>query len=540
MKRSLAVLSLLLMAGCSTRTGDAMSVTVNVDPSAKSTHVVLTVKAGATELKTKCLAVPTDRFLDIAVLRRDLPSDLELVANGFTDSACTQATSPVERAGPLTRSFEEGKIATAFLVLKPDGAMRETNCSDGLDDDGDGDIDCKDVECDAQTCVSDNRCVQGQSCREGACQGGTQVVCDSPPTCFAPGSGVCVVSMGCQYTPTSGTSCDDGDPCTSMDKCTIAGACLGTSACTSPPPGVCVKAIGTCSGSGVCTYDVDVDAMCDDGNPCTQNDRCAANGTCAGTGAVCAPAECQINAGCLADGGCQFANVDAGTACSNGGACNASGGCLPPFDFFPSNVNLADVPTPSSGKVVFNCGTTIINTGTAGAPTIMDACPMQPPLAHASITQGGVPTLVLAFSDLEITGGATLRIIGARPVIIVSMKDIAVLGDIVVTAGAQTCAASGAGQNGGGGTLGWQSGGGGGGFGSVGARGGDVSEAPDGLGGGINGGAALRGGCPGGRGGNNPNASAPGGGALQLVARERLSLSGTINAPGSGGKGGGG
>lgn len=540
MKRAFAALCLVLIAGCKTRFADAMSVTVAVDEAAKSTHVVLTARGGETELKTKCMPVPSDRFLDVAILRRELPQELELKAAGFSDAACTQLTSPAETAGPIKRSFEHEKIVTAFLVLKRSDAVRETNCSDGVDDDGDGDIDCEDSECDSLACVSTNRCVQGQTCREGACQGGTQVTCDAPPPCFVQAAGVCVVESGCQYVPNPGSSCDDADPCTTMDRCTNTGACSGTPrVCNSPPVGAtCVKSVGQCIADGGCTYTIDVDAPCDDGDACTMSDVCNASGACRGSGVVCPASECQVNTGCGADGGCVSSPLDAGTSCSNGGTCNATGSCLPSFPFVPTNVSLGDVPTPASGKVTFNCGVTEIDTKATGAPSILNACPGHPPLAHASIVQGGVPTLVLAFADLEVTGNNTLRLIGERPVIIVSLRNIDVFGTIDVRAGAQACAGNGAGRNGGGGDFGWQSGGGGGGFGTVGGRGGDVDNAPDGLGGAVNGAGAFRGGCPGGRGGNNPNAAARGGGALQLVARETLNLSGTINAPGSGGSGG--
>ncbi|PZR16789.1 MAG: hypothetical protein DI536_06460 [Archangium gephyra] len=540
MKRAFAALSLVVTTGCADKIADAMGVTVRVESAAKSTHVVLTARGGETELKTGCMEVPSDRFLDIAILRRDLPRELELSAQGFTDDACTTATSPAETAGPLTRAFEEGKIVTAFMVLQRADATRETNCGDAMDDDGDGEIDCADADCDGRACVSENRCVEGQTCLEGACQGGTQVTCDAPPQCFVQTAGVCVVERGCQYLPDLGMGCDDEDPCTTNDRCASTGSCSGTPrVCDSPPVGVqCVKSIGQCTTDGGCTYTIDVDAGCDDGDDCTRDDVCDVSGACRGHASTCAPRECQVNTGCMADGGCTFGPVDAGTSCSNGGSCNATGGCLPPFLFVPSNVSLGDVPTPSSDKVTYDCGVTEIDTGASGAPTVVNACPGHAPLAHASIVQGGVPTLVLAFADLEVTGANTLRLVGERPVIIVSMKNIDVFGTIDVRAGAQACTANGAGRNGGGGAAGWQSGGGGGGFGTVGGRGGDVVNAPDGLGGAVNGAGEFRGGCPGGRGGNNPNAAAPGGGALQLVARETINLSGIINAPGGGGAGG--
>jgi hypothetical protein len=258
------------------------------------------------------------------------------------------------------------------------------------------------------------------------------------------------------------------------------------------------------------------------------------------TRVTCAPRECAVASGSCDDAGtCLYRPLDAGLACGNGGACNTQGGCLPPFPFVPSNVAINEIPTPSSGKVTYGCGTTIIDSSGTGAPTVMNACPGQPTPGWANVIQsGGLATLVLAYDDLEIAGGSTLSLVGTRPVIIVSMSDLRVLGAIEVSAGAQACTGSGAGANGSGAI--YKSGGGGGGFGTAGGAGGSVTAgASGGAGGAVNLGTQLRGGCPGGVGGGSTARAAAGGGALQLVALNTLTFVGVITAPGQGGSGGG-
>ncbi len=530
-----------VLAGCSSGDDAAIALSVRIESGVKSTHVKVSAKGGATTKQTMCMAIDGQTFLDVAVKQGSFPREVEFSAEGFSDAACTQATMPAERAAPTTRAFEPGKIVTASLALRPEGAASETVCNDGIDDDGDGQIDCADADCEASPCVSGNRCVEGQTCQGGTCQGGAQVTCDAPPsTCFT-NAGLCVVDVGCRYMPNSGGSCDDSNPCTEGDRCSITGECGGTQrVCNTPPVGAqCIKAVGACVADGGCEYATDVNGACNDANFCTVGDACDVNGACVGTPVLCPPKSCGTSTNCDADGGCLYAPFSPGTACDDGGVCNGAASCIPSFSFVPSNVNLSELPTPPSGKVTFNCGTTEIDTEASGAPSITGACPGHPPLGHASIVQGGVPTLVLAFEDLEIAGGATLRFVGERPVIIVSFKDITVLGTVNVHAGAQACAGTGAGDNGGGGDFGWQSGGGGGGFGSVGGEGGTTAGGPVGNGGSASGLTALRGGCPGGRGGNSNKPLAAGGGALQLVARNVISIAGTINAPGQGGRGGG-
>jgi hypothetical protein len=533
---SLVVLALL--AACAQEREPAMAVTVNLEPGTLSSHVRVRATAGDARRETRCMPVDGQRVLDVAIVQGELPDAIMLSAEGFSDDACATATEPQENAVPIERRFRKGLIVDAALTLRQVRPTIETDCDNGLDDDGDGQLDCVDVDCTARACSTGNACVAGQVCSNGACQGGQQVTCSTPPSgCFM-GGGLCVVDAGCRYLPMPGTGCDDLNDCTTMDRCDTSGSCVGqVRSCATPPPGQCWQAMGLCVPDAGCRYDAKLGGACDDGENCTVDDRCDGDAGCTGTAVSCPALECAVPTGsCTADGGCLYAPRDAGIGCGDGGACNVQGSCLPPFPFVPSNVAINDIPTPSSGKVTFDCGTTVIDTGSSGVPSVTNYCPTAPRFGSASITQpGGLSTVVLAFEDLEVAGGSTLSIVGVRPAIIVSMRDILVLGTISVSAGAQACAGNGAGGNGGG-TL-YKSGGGGGGFVTAGAAGGAAAVAA-GTGGVVNMGTQLRGGCPGGLGGGNGQRLASGGGALQLVARQTLTIAGIVTAPGAGGEGG--
>ncbi|MFT3709417.1 MAG: hypothetical protein QM817_17405 [Archangium sp.] len=530
----------LVLAACSQEREAAIAVTVSFDRGVVSTHVIVTATGGDVVKKTRCIPIDGQKILDVAVVQGDLPDTVLLSAEGFSDDACARPTDPIENAVAIERRFRRGLIIDAGLLLRPVRPGVETTCANGIDDDADGQTDCADLDCTDRTCSTGNVCIDGQTCRAGACQGGQQVTCETPPTCFAMG-GVCVVDAGCRYVPNVGADCNDGNDCSMTDKCDSSGVCSGqVRVCNSPPPGQCWAPMGLCVPDAGCTYSPDVGAHCVDNDNCTIMDACLGDGGCEGTRVSCPPRECAGPTGnCDADGGCIYTPFDAGLSCGDAGSCNVQGGCLPPFPFVPSNVAINDVPTPSSGKVTFNCGTTTIDTSGTNPPTFTNKCPGMPDIGAAIITQnGGISTLVLAFEDLEVSGSSTLTFTGSRPVILVSMRNILVLGAINAGAGSQACAGSGVGGNGSG-TL-YKSGGGGGGFASAGGRGGNVNMgAAGGAAGVINVGPQLRGGCPGGVGGGTSQRASSGGGALQLVALDTITIAGVITAPGIGGAGGG-
>lgn len=178
---------------------------------------------------------------------------------------------------------------------------------------------------------SQSSCITGQTCQNGACQGGTPVpagtmcqsggnpcrpgACDSSGNCVAgpplptgtscsnrcTTGGVCDANGTC-VGGTSGVNCDDGNFCNGLETCDpINGGCMPGTPPIGAPCGVCMVG-GTCSGAGTCTG----------GTPAPANTSCGAcysGGTCNGSG------------NCV--GGTQLAN---GTSCGNGAVC-LNGSC---------------------------------------------------------------------------------------------------------------------------------------------------------------------------------------------------------------------
>jgi hypothetical protein len=477
------------------------------------------------------------RSLRLGMVQADLPSTITLEASGYADEACTTLTDPLESATKEAR-FRAGVILEATLTLRRPTPSQETTCDNGIDDDGDGDTDCADFDCNARSCTTGNKCVTGLTCQGGQCLGGTRVVCDAPPSpCFM-GSGICVVDAGCRYPPNAGVRCDDGDDCTTMDTCQLDGACVGAPVSCTTPPGQCFMRTGICVRDAGCQYTPTPGERCDDGDDCTVDDRCDALGGCAGTAVTCGARDCQVFAGtCDANGGCRYQPLDAGTPCSDGGVCNGTGGCVPMWPYTPSNFTLTQVPSLPDAGVVLDCGETIIDTSGA-APTVTNWCAGQPMFGWGLVAQdGGVEAMIFSFRDLDVMADGGLTLKGTRPAIIAAAGRVSVLGGVMVEAGAQSCDSVGRGAS----PDAGNGGGGGGGFGTPRGNGGDGS-APGASGGATSGDVALiplRGGCPGGVGGGNQSRAASGGGALQISAMGDLFVSGHVAAPGKGGSGGG-
>ena len=82
------------------------------------------------------------------------------------DAECLPGSVPPRRCGRLTADAGVGDAG-----VEPDGGaaparcfLPESDCANGLDDDGDGRVDCADVDCDGRTCSGGLTCVT-LSCR---------------------------------------------------------------------------------------------------------------------------------------------------------------------------------------------------------------------------------------------------------------------------------------------------------------------------------------------------------------------------------------
>lgn len=168
----------------------------------------------------------------------------------------------------------------------------------------------------------------------------------------------------------------------------------------------------------------------------------------------------------------------------------------------------------------------------------------------------GDDLLIVTVTDLVVVGGARLRLLGARPIVIISTGDMSIAGRVQATrlgllpgAGANidTNCGTGAGTDGAlqtdSNTNDAGSGGGGAGFGTAGGFGARIvnsngDNSPGGAEAVLQTLEPLRGGCPGGTGGNTGGgAGGFGGGALHLAAAGTLTITGAISASGSGGSG---
>jgi len=211
-----------------------------------------------------------------------------------------------------------------------------------LDDDCDGDTDEDgSILCDDQVPCTEDTChhgacihpVQASSCRIGG-------VC--MPAGFPNPFQAC---LSCQpavrqddWTPRTGSPCDDGDPCTGSDTCNATGGCAGI-------PWNCAQPNPLCGGDG-CYCDAAARTRClDDGLPCT--DEICQGGLC--THPI-RSGWCLIDGACVPDGALHPTNgclscqesvqrtawtprnglpCDDGDPCTSGETCDGSGQCQP-------------------------------------------------------------------------------------------------------------------------------------------------------------------------------------------------------------------
>jgi hypothetical protein len=200
-----------------------------------------------------------------------------------------------------------------------------------------------------------------------------------------------------------------------------------------------------------------------------------------------------------------------------------------------------DIPQPSAPLALSTAGVYTYNTDFASLVE-PNGTVLHP--ADQVIASGRL----ISIEKLDIGAGVTLRVVGARPLIIASWTTITVNGKIDASssvangigAGANPTecsthqAANGQNSNTGAGA------GGGAGFGGVGGNGGQGDGGNAGAAGAAVAVPLLLGGCHGGTGGTGQLAGGVGGnggGAVQLTARDSIELTGVITAGGGGGIG---
>ena len=254
-------------------------------------------------------------------------------------------------------------------------------------------------------------------------------------------------------------------------------------------------------------------------------------------------ADCEVGRVCL-EGFCVVPDDDGPDA---GAAVDGNAFDCTTFD--GRHFRGCDLPAPSEALALSLTGTYLYNTDTGSITP-----PSGSVAAPASIAIGG--NRVISVESLSIGANAKLRVVGTLPLVVASWSTISVatgatidVSSTATEAGAganppgctQRAAAPGT-SNGDGGA-----GGGGGGFGAAGGNGGNSGNSPVRIGGagGIAIGQAplLAGGCAGANGGNGRTLGGiggNGGGAIQLTAKDSITIAGIIHAGGAGGAGGSG
>ena len=267
----------------------------------------------------------------------------------------------------------------------------------------------------------------------GFCLSGAPLGCDDDNECTVDS---CDPAVGCEYSPLTGTACDDGDACTADDACS-GGKCSPQGPILCFDDNDCTE--DACDSASGCTFTA-IGGDCDDGDACTTSDVCA-GGACGGAPVTCADGDkCTADVCDTATGKCHNptlpgcacatnADCDDNNACTAGEACVA-GTCAP-----GKPVVCAADGNPCSDEVCDPAvGCTFPSNGTpcddGNACTVGDACnagacadltftltqedlsielsPHQSGEHIKDFYQYGSPDAASANTDLEKSGHATL------------------------------------------------------------------------------------------------------------------------------------
>jgi hypothetical protein len=186
----------------------------------------------------------------------------------------------------------DGQVCDNYVCTTPEEACStDADCSDG--DACNGVETCVDGNCLPGTeliCDDGNACNGVETCVDGNCQPGIELICDDGNACN--GVETCDASAGCQ--PGIELICDDGNACNGVETCDPSAGCLpGTPVvCGNEPCFQCVESSGECEEvdlgggnphrmcGGVCVNTQNNDEFCGDlCSPCEEGYRCQA-GAC--------------------------------------------------------------------------------------------------------------------------------------------------------------------------------------------------------------------------------------------------------------------
>lgn len=260
-------------------------------------------------------------------------------ANPCTTDGCDPATGCTKTTldDGTTCGPGSAQCAGGACVCAAGGV--EDDCSDGVDGDCDGKLDCEDPDCADQACNDGKDCTAADTCEGTRCVGvSIDDTCRTDNPCLD-AVGSCDEGTGaCKFTPKlRGTPCDDGNACTRTTTCDGAGSCGGgiATTCETAPAGGCLVGAGSCDPqSGACVYERKPGgSTCDDRNPCSFGETCDTDGVCGNptSGPDCStpPSACAEFAGtCNASGQCNWRPRTAGAVCRPAnGVCDAEEKC---------------------------------------------------------------------------------------------------------------------------------------------------------------------------------------------------------------------
>lgn len=376
-------------------------------------------------------------------------------------------------------------------VCLPDGTCsdEESDCSNGLDDDGDLLVDCADPGCDLRSCRgAADVCDVAESCANGACP--MDAFAQNTVICRA-GAGDCDLPEACSGAAPScpsdtlvptGTSCRDA-----AGTCDVAEVCDGSMAqcppdALAPPTTSCRPANGACDVAESCSG---TSPTCgpDLFEPSTtscrpQSDACDVAELCPGNAADCPPnavqppgTECRAPAGtcdvaeacdgattacpgdafvgastecraataeCDAPESCSGTsamcgpdlNAPTGTMCSTG-SCDSFGACVSAVAFpFYAPSNFDPSLYAASATTAYNITCAVVFDTSVGASNPGTWCGTPAPPSFDVPQSGGPNALVIPLQALTVASGGSLTFIGSRPVILAVYGSATIAGGI--------------------------------------------------------------------------------------------------------------
>jgi hypothetical protein len=233
----------------------------------------------------------------------------ETICNDGKDNDCDGLVDCQEAACAAQSCANNGKICqTGSCVCGGNGGTAQANeslCSDGIDNDCDGNVDCADATCPNQACAPNGKTCQGGAC---SCSGNGGTAQAAETNCNDGKDNDCDGLIDCQETA-----------CNTMGCGTNGKVCQGTT-CGCSGNGGTAQAAETLCNDG---KDNDCDGLIDCQEAACNGQSCGANGlVCQGTSCACAgnggsPQAVESLCGDAHDNDCDGVNDCFDSSCAN-------------------------------------------------------------------------------------------------------------------------------------------------------------------------------------------------------------------------------